>query len=350
MTLYFLCLPTNKLRSRRAIVSHASSRSISPSPLMSTPPSSSSSNGTRPIRVLKFGGTSVGDAAPLQKAATVIQEARTTCRPVVVVSAAAGVTNDLVRAADDRRSDRDTAEAWTRDVGRRYHTLADEVLGDASAYTQYETILQAELSELRRALQQNTDSGAPARDAVLATGERLMAPLVAAVLNQCGCPARPIDAASLVRTDDAHGEVTVQWEATQEQVEDWMQDTLASATFVPVVTGFVGGTADGTTTTLGRGGSDLSAAILARALGADRLERWTDVEGLYTRDPATNDQARPLDQLDFEQALTWTKAGRLGMHPRTLDPLASANIPVHVRCTHRPEADGTRIVPAVPAR
>jgi aspartate kinase len=306
---------------------------------------------SRPIRVLKFGGTSVGDAAPLQKAGTIVRAARAQCRPVVVVSAAAGITDDLVRAANDTRADRATAEAWARDVGRRYRTLAQNALGSAAAEAEYEAVLRAELSELRRALQSARSTTGADRDTVLATGERLMAPLFAAVLTAADCPARPVDASALLRTDATHGDATVQWDDTKAQMQEWRSTLLAEdAWTVPVLTGFIGGTANGTTTTIGRGGSDLSAAVVARALDADRLERWTDVDGLYTRDPATHDNARPLDQLDFDQARTWTKAGRLGMHPSTLEPLASANIPVHVRCTHRPEADGTRIVPPVPAR
>lgn len=298
----------------------------------------------RPVRVLKFGGTSIGSADGVANAVHIIREAAEACRPVVVVSAAAGVTDDLVRAADETRADRATAEAWARHVGRRYRSLAADTLPDGALRTRYGTALQAELSALRRALQDlKGPDAAAARDTILATGERLMVPLLAAALDAHGCAAQAIDATSLIRTDATHGDATVQWDATRQQVGDWHR---SRAHDVPVVTGFIGGTARGATTTLGRGGSDLSAALLARALDADRLERWTDVDGLYTRDPKEHPDARPLDRLDFHQARTWTKAGRLGMHPCTLDPLAAADIPVHVRCTHRPEAPGTRIVPA----
>ena len=318
---------------------------------MSKLPSSLVADADRPVRVLKFGGTSVGSADALRNASRIIRAARDTCIPVVVVSAAAGITDDLVRAAEETRGDRATVDAWVRHVGRRYRNLAKAVLGDAPPCARYETVLRAELSELRRALQNVTGpTAAAARDAVLATGERLMAPLLATILTADGCPARPVDATSLIRTDDVHGDATVQWESTRQQARDWFAEWMEKeALAVPVITGFIGAARDGTTTTIGRGGSDLSAATLARALDAERLERWTDVDGLYTRDPATHDDARRLDRLDFDQARTWTKAGRLGMHPCTLDPLAAADIPVHVRCTHRPEAEGTRIVPAASA-
>lgn len=304
------------------------------------PPLASSS---RPVRVLKFGGTSLDTADHLSNAVAVVGEVADVCRPVVVVSAAAGVTDDLIRAADDTRADRATAEAWTRHIGRRYRTLAVATLEDECLRTRYETALRAHLSDLRRALQVGEGPDvAAARDTVLAAGERLMAPLMAAALAQCGWPAKSTDASRLIRTDASHGNASVKWETTQKQIRRWAQ----GATGVPVITGFVGGTEDGRTTTLGRGGSDYSAALVARALDADRLERWTDVDGLYTRDPEFHEDARRLDRLDFDQARTWTKAGRLGMHPRILDPLAAADIPVHVRCTHRPAASGTRIVPS----
>lgn len=304
---------------------------------------------SRPVRVLKFGGTSVGSSEGVDNAVRIIDAATETCRPVVVVSATAGVTDDLVRAADETRSDRATAEAWTRHVGRRYRSLAADTLDDDTLRARYAAALQVELSELRRALQALTGPRADAaRDAVLATGERLMVPVLAAALDANGCAAQAVDATALIRTDATHGDATVQWEATRQQVRDWYR---SRANDVPVVTGFIGGTADGTTTTLGRGGSDLSAALLARALEAERMERWTDVDGLYTHDPEEHSDARRLDRIDFEQARTWTEAGRLGMHPCTLDPLAAADIPVHVRCTHRPEAPGTRIGPApIPAQ
>lgn len=316
---------------------------------MSEQTSSLSTPTGRPVRVLKFGGTSVGTADHLEDAVQVICEAQATCQPVVVVSAAAGITDDLVRAAAETRADRSTADAWARHIGRRYRTLANDVLDAPVRRTRYQTVLQAELSELRRALQAlNGTDAAKARYAVLATGERLMAPLMAAAIAAADGAAWPVDATALIRTDAQFGDATVQWPATREQVRDWFETKVAEKTKsgVPVVTGFIGGTEDGATATLGRGGSDLSAAVLARALEADRLERWTDVDGLYTRDPAIHDDARRLDQLDFEQARTWTKAGRLGMHPCTLDPLAAADIPIHIQCTHQPDAEGTRIVPA----
>ncbi|WP_103029349.1 aspartate kinase [Salinibacter altiplanensis] len=311
---------------------------------MPDPSAPTSEHTARPVRVLKFGGTSVGTAEGVRNAVRIVCAATEACRPVVVVSAAAGVTNDLVRAAEEAQADPATAEAWTRRVGQCYRTLAANTLTDEELRARYATALQAELSELRRALRERAGpNAAAARDAVLAAGERLMVPLLAAALDAHGQVSQSVDATALLCTDAAHGDATVQWAPTRRRVRDWHR---SRADGVPIVPGFVGGTADGVTTTLGRGGSDLSAAVLARALGAERMERWTDVDGLYTRDPDEHDDARPLERIDFDQARTWTKTGRLGMHPCTLDPLIDAGIPLRVRCTHRPEVPGTRIVPA----
>jgi aspartate kinase len=171
-----------------------------------------------------------------------------------------------------------------------------------------------------------------------------MVPLLAGTLAAAGHRSRAVDAAALIRTDTTHGAATVDWPSTRTQIQQWRAQWTTE--YIPVVTGFIGSTKDGVTTTLGRGGSDYSAALLARGLEADRLERWTDVDGLYSQDPAKNEEAQRLSQIRMEKARAWAKEGRLGLHPRTLDPLATAGIPLHVRCTHRPEAPGTRVVPA----
>lgn len=301
---------------------------------------------THSIRVLKFGGTSVGAPDRLREAMSIIRKTNARCQPVVVVSAPAGVTNLLVEAADEAPHTPATAEKRSKEIGEFYRPLAADILDDEIVRSRYESVLCPRLSRMKQDLTAQASYGSAVRDTLLATGERLMVPLLVAALEERGCAARAIDATTLIRTDASHGNAAVQWTSTRQLVRGRAPDWSDS---VPVITGFIGGTADGTTTTLGRGGSDYSAALIARALEAERLERWTDVDGLYTRDPAVHEDARRLDRLDFDQARSWTKTGRLGMHPRTLDPLIAANVPVHVRCIRRPEASGTRIGPAAPS-
>jgi aspartate kinase len=185
------------------------------------------------------------------------------------------------------------------------------------------------------------------RDEVLATGERLSVALLALLLRDLGLDAASYDAAALIRTDGTHGAGRVDHDVTRQQVRSWYAALPAGR--VPVVTGFIGATADGATTTLGRGGSDYSAALLASAHGASVLERWTDEDGIYTDDPRTHRDAKRLASIVLSEAQAWNHAGRLGMHRQALDPLVAAAIPVHVRSTAAPDLPGTRILPAAPA-
>lgn len=299
----------------------------------------------RSVRILKFGGTSVGTPDVLRRGIQIIRESTDRCQPVVVVSAAGSVTDQLVEAADAAPHARSVSERWANRVGACYRRLATAVIPDEALRREYASLLRDRLSALAEVLTAPVPKRSAARDAVLAAGERLMSPLLAAALSSgAGCHAESVDASELVRTDASHGEATVHWERTREQVREWY--VQRSTVAIPVVTGFIGGTEGGRTTTLGRGGSDYSAALLARALNAKCVERWSDVEALYTSDPANNGDAKPLSRIPAETARRWTKEGRLGLHPRTIDPLDRAGIPLHVRCTHRPEASGTRIVPA----
>lgn len=304
--------------------------------------SSSSSDADRPVRVLKFGGTSVGTPEPLQRVVRIVRRAAETCRPVVVVSAAAGVTDRLVRAADAAPLAPSAAGQRADAVGACYSELVEATLSDETIRARYASLLRARCSVLRRALTGRVPKGTAARDAVLAVGERLMVPLVVGLLVEAGHRAQAVDATAVIRTDAAHGAATVEGATTRAHLRAWQ---ARDAGPIPVVTGFLGSTADGVTTTLGRGGSDYSAALLAQGLGAERMERWTDVDGLYTHDPEQHDEARRLAEIPMETARGWAKEGRLGLHARTLDPLAAADIPLHVRCTSRPSASGTRVVP-----
>jgi len=303
------------------------------------------SNRSRPLHVLKFGGTSVGSPQGIRRVVDLVTEARTRAEPIVVVSAAAGVTDVLVEAADEATRTPDRVALWTERVGRRYWTLARETLPHCSRQAQYERLLQVYLAELNRGLRRWARTGADrARDEVLATGERLMAPLLVAALQAGNCDAEVVDAVSLIRTTTSGTETSVDHASTEQHVKRWHRNRDADR--IPVIPGFLASTPDGNTTTLGRGGSDYSASLLAAALNASLLVRWTDVDGLYTKDPEIHDDARPLDRLSFDQARSWAKTGRLGVHPRMLDPLSNAQTTVQVRCTNAPEKPGTCIVPS----
>lgn len=298
-----------------------------------------------PVLVMKFGGTSVGAAERLRSVARIVQAAAQTQQVVVVASAASGVTDRLVAAWEELTARSFAAPAFLAEIYRRYHSLAAAVLeGDALA--RYERVLDTGCAALDRLIHtiEDGDRAPRWRDDLLAVGERLSVPLVALVLREAGLEAMPVDAAALVRTDDRFSDAGVDVARTRQLIRDWHRRLRPAD--VPVVTGFIGSTADGLTTTLGRGGSDYSAALLASALQAERLERWTDVDGIYTDDPRKNRRAKRLACIVLEEAWAWNHAGRLGMHRKALDPLVEAQVPVQVRSTEAPERPGTLILPA----
>lgn len=296
-------------------------------------------NNEHGLKVLKFGGTSVGSGAALQRIVDIVRSTAQRHRVVLVVSAASGVTDLLEAHLQGSYSGKQLVERlWIRQ-----HVLATGVL-QPSDLRFYEATLRAQLAKVARQAY-SLEHDEPAReDWVRAVGERIHAPLVTLLLQAAGLDALMQDAASLIRTNDTFGNALVDVDVTRQQVRDW--HARLPATTIPVVTGFIGGTANGVTTTLGRGGSDYAAALLAASLRATVLERWTDVDGLYTRDPRMSDEAEHLPCVKLEEAWQWNRAGRLGMHRKMLDPLVHAAVPVHIRCTAMPEAQGTWLLPS----
>ncbi len=295
------------------------------------------------LKVLKFGGTSVGSSERLQRVVEIVRRTAQTHRVVVVTSAAAGVTDTLAAALEAMEEGTFSKEALAEGLWVRHHVLAAGLLRPATLRLYERTLQDVLLAQIER-LKNRAPAPPAVADQVLALGERLAAPLLALALREAGLCASPQDAAALIRTDATFGAALVDVAETYRQAQRWHAG-LPAAT-VPVVTGFIGATATATTTTLGRGGSDYSAALLAAALHASVLERWTDVDGLYTDDPYKNGQARRLLRIRLEEAWAWNHAGRLGMHRNALDPLVEAEIPIHVRSTAAPEGPGTWILPA----
>ena len=297
-------------------------------------------------RVLKFGGTSVGSVARLRGALAIAREAARRRPVTVVVSALAGVTNALEAALAGAAARRLDTAGFSAAIAERHRTLLAGVARGAPAAAAARA-LRLRIVELEKALHAvaTAQQVSPAtRAAVLALGERLSVPVFSAGLSTLGVPARTLDAATLVRTDDAYAEATVELPATREQARRAHRALPHDA--VPVVTGFIGGTGAGETTLLGRGGSDLTAALLGWALSAERVEIWTDVDGVMSADPRVSPSARTLPRLSYSEATALARGGAKVLHPRTLEPLAPAGIPVWVGNTSRPGGPGTWIGPA----
>ncbi len=291
---------------------------------------------SRCIKVLKFGGSSLGTVDRIRTVTGIIANVAREYQPVVViVSALQGITDQLERVADE--TDQCVAEEQINAVIDRHLAFGDTLL------TEYERDIYRGFVDVTTVslLKKMTHGASPevVRDEILAVGERLSAPLIAAALRSSGCEGTAWDAAAIIRTDSTFGEATVDWVTTSESIRRW----YTSVDGVAIVTGFIAADGSGRTTTLGRGGSDYSAAIFASALGATVLERWTDVDGIYTSDPATDQAAKRLGEIKLDDACLLNRDGKFGMHRDTLDPVAQKGIPIHVRSTFRPEQEGTWI-------
>ena len=294
-----------------------------------------------PPVVFKFGGTSVGDA---RRYRTVLEQIKNTAqqdRVVVIVSAMSGVTDHLVVAAAQKTSDYEPVDTVAK-LFDRYNIHAATFL-EGEPLSQYNSFLCRHLQQLESRLNFYGTSALPAEqaDEVLALGERLSTRLLADVLTSEGIQAQPVDAVNLIYTDDHFGQAAVNETLTLERIGAWYGDL--EPTVVPVVTGFIGGDPNGRTTTLGRGGSDYSAALFAAGVCAKRLERWTDVDGIYDKDPNVYKDAVRYDELELESILDLNHEGLLGMHRKALDPLVKRQISIKVHGIDDPTGPGTLI-------
>ncbi|MEZ4645878.1 MAG: aspartate kinase [Chloroflexota bacterium] len=313
--------------------------------------------------VMKFGGTSVGDAAAIRATAVLIQQARQGWQDVVVVVSAMGsqplkVTDLLLQGAEV------TAETWRPEAAnqqppisrldhsvsqlRAIHAAAAHSLLDAAGerpalLAEIDAIL-GRYEGLCRAGRVLGELTPRALDAIAGMGEQISARLVAAYLRQVGVPAQAVDATELIVTDDRFGAATPLWPETEARVAERIRPLLAAG-IMPIVTGFIGATQTGVPTTLGRGGSDFSAAILGRTLQADEVWIWTDVDGVKTADPRLVADTQTIPQLTYREVAELAYYGAKVLHPQTIRPCLEGGISLRVKNTFNPEHPGTLIVP-----
>jgi len=301
------------------------------------------------LLVMKFGGTSMGSADRIRVAAQ-ISAAQRSLRPVlVVVSAMSKVTDlliDTLRHAE--AGDKQGVTANIRKLQDRHleacHQLLPKEKQDAALSGIHSLI--AEFQRIAGGILMLGERPPKSVDEALAVGERLSALLLAAHLEAEGTRAVAVNAACVIVTDAVFGEASPLIEPTRQKarasVLPWIE-----AGVIPVVTGFNGATADGRPTTLGRGGSDFSASILAAALDASELWIWTDVDGIMTADPRLVPDAAVLDEVTYHEAAELAYNGAKVLHPRTLAPLIGKQIPVWSKNSFAPDKPGTRIVPRI---
>jgi aspartate kinase len=300
----------------------------------------------------KFGGTSVADAGAIERLAAIVGGNRDV--RVVVVSALAGVTDRLIASATAAtRGDRRSAAEGVAMVRDRHLVVAD-ALRCAPATMSWLMSQADRLQMLVDALATLASVGArdvvtPApHDAIVATGELLSSRIVADALKQRNVDAAWIDARQAIVTDRQHTRAAPLEEQTNAQLRRVIGPEMAAGR-VSVVGGFVGATEDGITTTLGRGGSDYSAAIIGAALDATEIQIWTDVDGMLTADPRILPAARVVPHLSFAEASELAYFGAKVLHPSTLLPAIRRDIPVRILNSRRPDVPGTLITARAPA-
>jgi aspartate kinase len=300
------------------------------------------------MRVLKFGGTSLAGRRNLEVAANLVKEAVKEARIVVVTSAVAGTTNRLTALTETTNR---MGSSWAEEVCAIECQHLDIIAGlPSSCREPAARSVGTVIDGLRKDLGELAAEPANRKeitDRVLAAGERLSVQLFAAILQSAGCAARAVDAAEAVVTDSSFGEARVDLEATQRRCQRLF---AGRNTAMPVVTGFIGADPHGRTTTLGRGGSDFTAAVLGAALDAERVEIWTDVDGVLTAPPQLVPGVSSIPWLSYEEAAELSYFGAKVLHPQTVRPLAERGIPIHVRNTLEPARRGTEIAALSGAR
>jgi aspartate kinase len=301
--------------------------------------------------VMKFGGTSVADADAIARVITLVRDVRDRDGgpPAVVVSAMSGVTDRLLAVAAAAEEGADAAAGAIVDEIRQRHLTAAERLFDAGPQAGKSAAvindLERDVSELRALVTATTilrEVSPRARDGIAAIGELLSSRLVAAAMDAAGVPAAWVDARRALVTDGEYTSAAPLQEDTDAAAAREFLPVIRTGR-VPVVGGFVGATREGITTTLGRGGSDYSAAIFGAALGASEIQIWTDVDGMLTADPRVIEAPQVVPQLSFAEASELAYFGAKVLHPSTVLPAIAKDIPVRILNSRRPQSPGTVI-------
>lgn len=301
---------------------------------------------TQSVQIIsKFGGTSMGDAACMRRSASIAVHRGSR---LIVVSATSGTTNDLISLGKTAQSGAwAESEALLSKIRHRHESIAADLHLPAELLQQLRDLL-SEAESMARGIYLLRDCSLKAMDTLMSLGERLSSILFVEALRQAlekagqSTPAQWLDARSVIRTDDQFGKARALTDEIRTLCQRHWPDLLTKK-IVGVTQGFIGATEEGATTTLGRGGSDYSAALFAEGLSADILEIWTDVPGIATTDPRICPSARPIPEISFKEASELATFGAKVLHPATLLPAMRRNIPVFVGSSFDAEQRGTWI-------
>ncbi len=297
------------------------------------------------MRILKFGGTSVGSEDAIRRVLKLIARKREEGRIQVVVSAFGGVTNTLQQMVEDASAGNQVYREQLKAIEDRHIDIVRNLIGvkeQSTVLTELKVLLN-ELDDVLHGVSLTHELTDRTRDFVLGFGERLSAYILSKALASSGIEAKYVDARELIKTNDDFGNARVLVPVTYENIRKRLEESA----FVGIVTGYISSTETGETTTLGRGGSDYTASLIGAALNAEAIEIWTDVEGIMTADPRKVGRHLPIGRLSYEEAMELSHFGAEVIYPPTIHPAMEQAIPIYIKNTFKPEAKGTVITQEV---
>jgi aspartate kinase len=305
--------------------------------------------GKKPLIVMKFGGTSLGNPERMRCVGEIIAAHAKRAEVVAVVSAMGGVTDMLIRAATEAsKGDREHWRGARQELARKHREVADRLLSASEQATVLPRLAEqlTNLENLCSGFSLVREVTPRAMDTLSSLGEVMSATLLAAILRSSGTAAEAVDATELIVTDNSFGNASPLLDETNARTRQRLAPIRRRGA-IPVVTGFRGATRDGVCTTLGRGGSDYSATLVGAALDADEVWIWTDVDGVMSADPRLVPGARIIPEISYREAIELSFFGARVLHPKTIQPVSKKGIPVWIKNSFNPQCPGTKIV-AVP--
>ncbi|MBW7888240.1 MAG: aspartate kinase [Bacteroidetes bacterium] len=294
---------------------------------------------------MKFGGTSVGDVPRLEEVVSIVKQFLKE-QPVVVASAMGGLTNVLLETAQNAvQRKTELVQNTIQAMRDRHHHIALRMITDEarrSKLIQDQITSFEDLTQLYNGVSMLRELSSRSLDAIASFGELLSCRQIAAVFEENGIPAQFVDARTMIRTDDHYLEANVDFAYSNNAIAATLLPLIEKG-IVPVVTGFVAGTEEGITTTLGRSGSDYTASIIGAALHCKEIWIWTDVDGVMTADPRIVPSAKVVSELTYKEAAEMSYFGAKVIHPKTMTPAIEKNIPIRIKNTFNPSHAGTVI-------
>lgn len=294
------------------------------------------------MKILKFGGTSVANAQNIKLVLNIVKNKAIESSLAVIVSAFSGVTDLLLNAAVQASQKNENYKQLIDEIEKKHLTAIKELIpiSEQSSLLSHIKRIINHLETLLDGCFLLGELSARTSDTILSFGEMLSSCIIAEALKQQLPDSGYKDSRELIKTDSHFGKANVNFELTNQLIADYFQQTATQVTVLP---GFIASSIDNNNTTLGRGGSDYTAAIIAAAVNASHLEIWTDVNGMYTANPKLVKQAQPIERISYQEAMELSHFGAKVLYPPTIQPALSRNIPIVIKNTFEPEAQGTYI-------